>query len=537
QKSLAQEHERAAKLEKDLAAARRDVETQTALAAKASDETARLKKASESGVADSQKSLAQEHERAVKLEKDLAAARRDVETQTALAAKASDETARLKKASESGASDSQKPLEQEQKRAAKLEQDLAAARRDAEAQTALAAKAKDEAARLKEASQGGAVDLQKSLAQEHERAARLEKDLAAARRDVETQSALATKASDEATKLKQASQSGADRQKSLEQEHERASRLELDLAAARRDVETQSAQAVKASDELAKAKLAAEAGAAELRRSMQKEHERGDALARDLSTARSKVYAYEAQAAQAGDEAAKRKQAESSETAELRQSLQREQQRVEALARDLATKKSELDAQAKRAAEANLQAAGMKQAAEQAAAEQRSLLQRERGKAEQLERDLASARRDIAAFAAKVTPAVSQVATTGNAGRSVQEAAASAPAPAENRAVATPTAGNVETATDGAQEARLLARARLLLERGDIGGARVVLESVAETGSAQASFALAETYDPLTLSNWGTYGTRGDAAKARDLYAKAEAGGIKEAKARFEALR
>lgn len=303
-------------------------------------------------------------------------------------------------------------------------------------------------------------------------------------------------------------------------------------------METQSALAAKAGDEFAKLKLTTEAGTVELRRSMQKEHERGDALARDLSTARSKVYAYEAQAAQASDEAAKRKQAESNDAAELRQSLQREQQRAEALARDLTTKKGELDAQAKRAAEANLQAAGVKQAAEQASAEQRSLLQRERGKAEQLERDLASARRDIAAFATKVTPVASQVATTGNAGRSVQEAPASAPPPAENRAVATPAAGNVETATDGgAQEARLLARARLLLERGDIGGARVVLESVAETGSAQASFALAETYDPLTLSNWGTYGTRGDAAKARDLYAKAEAGGIKEAKARFEALR
>lgn len=73
-------------------------------------------------------------------------------------------------------------------------------------------------------------------------------------------------------------------------------------------METQSALAAKAGDEFAKLKLTTEAGTVELRRSMQKEHERGDALARDLSTARSKVYAYEAQAAQASDEAAKRKQ-------------------------------------------------------------------------------------------------------------------------------------------------------------------------------------------------------------------------------------
>ena len=48
---------------------------------------------------------------------------------------------------------------------------------------------------------------------------------------------------------------------------------------------------------------------------------------------------------------------------------------------------------------------------------------------------------------------------------------------------------------------------------------------------------LAETYDPLILSTWGTYGTRGDATKARELYAKAHAGGIQEAKDRFDALR
>jgi hypothetical protein len=90
---------------------------------------------------------------------------------------------------------------------------------------------------------------------------------------------------------------------------------------------------------------------------------------------------------------------------------------------------------------------------------------------------------------------------------------------------------------DAAEVARLVARASVLLGQGDIGSARIVLERAAETGNAQASFTLAETYDPLILPKWGTYGTRGDATKARDLYARAEAGGIKEAKARFDALR
>ena len=89
----------------------------------------------------------------------------------------------------------------------------------------------------------------------------------------------------------------------------------------------------------------------------------------------------------------------------------------------------------------------------------------------------------------------------------------------------------------GPEAARLLARASNLLGQGNIGAARIVLERAAEMGSVQASFMLAETYDPLVLSTWRTYGTRGDATKARELYAKAYAGGIQEAKVRSDALR
>ena len=81
-----------------------------------------------------------------------------------------------------------------------------------------------------------------------------------------------------------------------------------------------------------------------------------------------------------------------------------------------------------------------------------------------------------------------------------------------------------------------MARARTLLAQGNIGAARIVLERAAETGSAQATFALAETYDPNVLATWRTRGTSGDATKARDLYARAYDGGIKAAKDRSYAL-
>jgi hypothetical protein len=92
-------------------------------------------------------------------------------------------------------------------------------------------------------------------------------------------------------------------------------------------------------------------------------------------------------------------------------------------------------------------------------------------------------------------------------------------------------------AQGSAASIKLIARASVLLGQGNIGAARIVLEPAADSGNAQASFMLAETYDPVILSAWGTYGTRGEAAKARELYAKAQAGGMREAKDRLDALR
>jgi hypothetical protein len=298
---------------------------------------------------------------------------------------------------------------------------------------------------------------------------------------------------------------------------------------------------------------------------MQKEHERAEALAQDLSMARSTIYAYEAQAAKASGEAARLKQAEANNTASLAQS-ERERQRADQLARDLAKASRDLDAQTERASKATEETARIKQAGERDSAELRSLLQRERERAEGLERDLASAHRDNGALAAKIPSAASPPATTGKA---VREEPLAAPArPIQNRAVqdkpvqdkpvrdkpvqdqdiAARSQGGAQVnpkevkpnevnPNEGVQAAKLVARASVLLEQGNIGAARIVLERAAEMGSARASFVLAETYDPLILPNFGTYGTQGDPTRAQTLYARAEAGGIKEAKARFEALR
>ena len=82
-------------------------------------------------------------------------------------------------------------------------------------------------------------------------------------------------------------------------------------------------------------KKAAESGAAELRLSLQKEHERAEALTSELSKAQRDIETQVALSSKAADEVAQLKQlkdAAERATAELRLSLQQERDRVQALA-------------------------------------------------------------------------------------------------------------------------------------------------------------------------------------------------------------
>jgi len=76
-----------------------------------------------------------------------------------------------------------------------------------------------------------------------------------------------------------------------------------------------------------------------------------------------------------------------------------------------------------------------------------------------------------------------------------------------------------------------------LLRQADISGARPLLQHALEHGSARAAFMLAETYDARVLQSWRARGISGDRMKARELYERAQAGGIEEAKERIEALK
>jgi hypothetical protein len=83
----------------------------------------------------------------------------------------------------------------------------------------------------------------------------------------------------------------------------------------------------------------------------------------------------------------------------------------------------------------------------------------------------------------------------------------------------------------------LLSKANELIRPGDVSGARLLLERAFETGSAEAAFYLAQTYDPRILESWNVQGIRPDPEKARELYNLAHEGGVTKAKEMGELMR
>jgi hypothetical protein len=495
-----------------------DRDSETVQASRFGEKSVLVAQATAADTKELQKALEQEHHRTELIERLLTLHKASVESAhlnqvpeseyAELLESLQQVRGRLKQTSDSGAAELCKSLQGDRANGVP-EQDLEAARLGVEAQTALAAKAKADATQL-----GDATDLKEALQRERARAEHLERDLVAARRDAVTQTALAAKASEEAGELKQTAENdAAELHKSLREAREYAAQLEQDLAVARRGVKIQAAPAPQASDEVTELKQGAENGSAELKPSPRKERDRTEALAHDLSMMHSAIYAYEAQTRGAGHLAAGVKQAARSNAAALRKSLVPEWERAARLQQALAATRRDVETQSSLAIRARAEAVRPKEAAEDGCVEFRGPLQQER--------DRSSCR---VAIAAQVMP--DKQVKPGEIRPAAKDQTI-----AEARGHASPDRKDAAAAT------KLVARANVLLGQGDVGSARIVLERAAETGNAQASFRLAETYDPLILAKWRTNGTRGDATRALGLYARAQAGGIKEATERLDALR
>ena len=338
----------------------------------------------------------------------------------------------------------------------------------------------------------GAANSAQSLEQEREKTAALVQDAATAQQELTA--------------------STVQHRHTLEEERTRGAALASELAMARHEIETNVALLNKARDDAARFKQTAERTTAE---QQQQERDRAEALSRELAMARHEIETNVALLNKARDDAAKFKQTAERTTAEQQQ----ERDRAEALSRELAMARHEIETNVASLNKARDDAAKFKQTAERTTTE----LQQERDRAEALSRELTTAHES----AQRATDVRTTLEPT--AGSQIAKVPQSMEATSPEQPAATVSQGDPEVA-------RLMVRASALLGQGNIGAARIVLEHAAETGSAQASFMLAETYDPAILAAWGTYGTRGEATKARELYAKAHAGGIQEAKNRFDAL-
>jgi chromosome segregation ATPase len=314
---------------------------------------------------------------------------------------------------------------------------------------------------------------------------------------------------------------------SLGQEQQKTAALAQEVAAARQELtagtaqhrqalDEEGARSVALASELAVAQLAIEAQAALLRKMGD---ETGQFTQAEVAKSVQSLEQEQQKTAALAQEAAAARQELIASTEQHRQALDEERARRAALWSELAVAQREIEMQAAQLRNASDETRQLKQATESAMVKLRQSLQQERDRTAAIARDLDPARRTIDV---RVTSELAANSPLSRAAQAVEVAAMAPPAAVETQS--TPEA------------TRLIARASALLGQGDIGAARTVLERATETGSAQASFMLAETYDPGILSAWGTYGTRGEVTKARELYAKAHAGGIQEAKNRIEAL-
>jgi hypothetical protein len=508
--------------------------------------------------------LRQDLERATKRASDATAARREAEQQAASLHEAGESASREKAAEDRTIVQLRQALQLELAKTEKLAGELAEAQRDSVVQAALAHKATDEAARAVAERERVTGELRQALKQqedktaqanlrtnepvalkqERDKAEKLRVELAAARREAESRAAILRSASDEATRLKEANARATDElRQALRQAQDKADKLVGELTVARQEVEAQTAAARAASDDARRALEASKRSADEQGQALREAQGKAGKLAADLVAARQEAEAQAAAARAASDETRRALETSKRSADEQGQALREAQGKADKLAAELAEARRELKSQVSRATSARDQLAGVKEATERSADEQRHALQQERDKSEKLVAELTEARSGLEMLAkAKAAEEVARANKSAAVRSSVQKPKAEASSTVDQPSIAQASALEASTMpTAGPEPAnpqavRLIARANQLLEQGNIGGARNMLDRAAEMGSTEALLWLAETYDPLLLSARQTFGTQSDIAKARELYGKALAGGVSKAHVRLEAL-
>jgi hypothetical protein len=312
----------------------------------------------------------------------------------------------------------------------------------------------------------------------------------------------------------------------LKQERERAEGLARQLASLQAELETLRA----AGSEIARL---AETARGEQEQALGKQRSSSETLARELASARKEVEERSALLAAAHAEVLQVAETNKAVAAEQKLALAGERDRADALARELTSVKSELDA-------SNRQISTMMKAPGAPSPREPVVDRSQERMADSSPRTIAESRRPP-----EQVPREAAASTSGRPSTSEPPPSPAPPTVGDAAPGSDPRAATVteQVTSAGAasrsplDELRLLTRANALLRQADISGARPLLEHALERGSARAAFMLAETYDARVLQSWHARGISGDPARARELYQRAQAGGIEDAKKRIETLK
>ena len=420
-----------------------------------------------------------------------------------------------------------------------LARELASARKDAEERSALLTAAHANALQVAETNRAIAAEQKQALAGERDRADAVTRELTSFKREVEAHnqqvsvlnalSALHPREPAGGPKAEQAATAEVEQKQALEQklkqERERTEGLAGELTSLRAELETLRA---KDSESVRIAQAAKIEQDLELGRSRSS----NETLARELASARKAAEERSALLAAAHANALQAAETNRAIADGQKQALASERDRADAVTRELASFKREVEARDLQVSVLNAlsllhprEPAGHSSDAGMVASPPRTI--------EANGRSLGQVPGDVV------------VATGGQPSASEpSRPQAQSPVGEATLALGPKPPMVAEQVTSGSaasrlpvDEQRLLLRANALLRRADISGARPLLEHALERGSARAAFMLAETYDTRVLETWRVRGISGDSTKARAFYQLAQAGGIEDAKKRIETLK
>src|SRR6266849_7783466 len=432
---------------------------------------------------------------------------------------------------------------------------------------ALTASLRRELDAVRSAAEAERIKQKQSLDQERDRADTLARELTSLQAEFD-------KARIVGLEAVQATEAEIKQRQALERERDRADALARELTSLRAELDA----ARVAGAEVAQAAEAEIKQKQALEQERKQERDKADALARELTSLRAEPDTARA----AGLETA-----QTTEAAKIEQELAfgKERDKTETVARELAAARKEAAARSALLAAAHAEVLQVTETNRALAAEQKLALASERDRVDALARELTSVRNELEAGNRQIAalnalralhsrePAldrsqermaesssrasegkgrspeqISGKAVASTSGRSSVSELPRPAAPSAAREAASDLVPKVAAGTERStsasaaprslvDEQRLLARATAFLGQADISGARLLLQHALERGSARAAFMMAETYDAHVLQSWRASGISGDRTKARELYERAQAGGIEDAKERIEALK